>query len=702
MSTLTGDIVLKAADSLPYEAHVIASALAIVVGGIICAFGLLRVGWIAELIPLVSISAFMTGSAIFIAVGQVPNLMGISRADLYDTRAETYRVIINTLKYLGYTTIDAALGLTALFMLYAIRSFFNYLARRQPHRAKFWYIINTTRTAFVILLYVMISAVSQLNLPRTSEGKDEAKFLILGPVPRGFQHAAVPIINSEIVSNFAGQLPAAVIVMLIEHISISKSFGRINNYTINPSQEMVAIGVSNLLGPFLGAYPATGSFSRTAIKSKAGVRTPIAGVITAIVVLLAIYALPPVFFYIPNAALSAVIIHAVGDLITPPNVVYQFWKVSPIEVPIFFAGVLLTIFTSIENGVYLTLAASMAVVILRMLLARGRFLGRVKVHSVIGDQYVTGDEARPAGKRKGGNSDESSRSIFVPLNNGDGSNPALGTEHPYPGIFIYRFSENFIYPNANHYLEHMVHEIFAQTRRTDPNSYAKPGDRPWNDPGPKKSQLAVLARDDRPTLKAVIMDMAAVNNMDVTSTQILIDVRNQLDRYAHPDKVQWHFANINNRWAKRALTAAGFGYAAPDEPEFRRWKPIFDITEIGSSGSAAEEAERRDNRRLTHSDVEAGRKSFSQREIDSVDDSDESNRISKEISASGAYKGASVRAQVVQGMNRPFFHPDLTSALQSAINNTEALRVEPVHGEAEGVQYAPGGDHVNPEKIEAR
>ena len=53
---------------------------------------------------------------------------------------------------------------------------------------------------------------------------------------------------------------------------------------------MVAIGVTNLLGPFLGAYPATGSFSRTAIKSKAGVRTPFAGVITAVVVLLAIYA----------------------------------------------------------------------------------------------------------------------------------------------------------------------------------------------------------------------------------------------------------------------------------------------------------------------------------------------------------------------------------------------------------------------------
>jgi len=97
--------------------------------------------------------------------------------------------------------------------------------------------------------------------------------------------------------------------------AISKSFGRVNNYTIQPSQELIAIGITNIFAPFFGAYPATGSFSRTAIKSKAGVRTPFAGVITAAVVLLAIYCLTAVFFYIPSSSLSA------GSYITPtqPN-----------------------------------------------------------------------------------------------------------------------------------------------------------------------------------------------------------------------------------------------------------------------------------------------------------------------------------------------------------------------------------------------
>lgn len=240
---------------------------------------------------------------------------------------------------------------------------------------------------------------------------------------------------------------------------------------------MVAIGVTNLLGPFLGAYPATGSFSRTAIKSKAGVRTPFAGVITALIVLLAIYALPAVFYYIPNSSLSAVIIHAVGDLITPPNTLYQFWAVSPLEVIIFFVGVIVTIFSSIEDGIYATISISAAVLLFRVLKAKGRFMGKVKVHSVVGDHLIDGDGKTGAMSSSFDrtNPDKSARNIFLPIEHNDGSNPQIEVETPYPGIFIYRFSEGFNYPNANHYLDYMVATIFKQTRRTNPNTYGKLG-----------------------------------------------------------------------------------------------------------------------------------------------------------------------------------------------------------------------------------
>lgn len=294
----------------------------------------------------------------------------------------------------------------------------------------------------------------------------------------GFQNAGVPLINTRIIKSFAGQLPVTVIVLLIEHIAISKSFGRVNNYTIDPSQEMVAIGVSNLFGPFLGAYPATGSFSRTAINSKAGVRSPFAGFITAVVVLLATYALPAVFFYVPSATLSAVIIHAVGDLITPPNTVYQFWRVSPIEVIIFFAGVFVTVFSSIENGIYTTTCISIAVLLFRVVKAKGRFLGKVKIHSVIGDHLMDGASKYNPYQDKHADAsdpDRSTRNLFLPLKHKDGSNPQIDVDSPYPGVFIYRFSEGFNYPNANHYLDYMVATIFNETRRTNLDHYEKLG-----------------------------------------------------------------------------------------------------------------------------------------------------------------------------------------------------------------------------------
>ena len=187
MSTLVGTILVKAAKTHPeVEGHVIASALAVIAGCIIIFIGLIRCGWIVDLIPLVSISAFMTGSAINIAAGQVPTLMGITG---FNTREATYKVIINTLKGLPRTKLDAAIGLTALFLLYLIRFACSYAAKRFPSRQKTFFFIATLRTAFVILLYILISYL----MNRHHRKKPIIK--ILGVVPRGLSPERVSSID---------------------------------------------------------------------------------------------------------------------------------------------------------------------------------------------------------------------------------------------------------------------------------------------------------------------------------------------------------------------------------------------------------------------------------------------------------------------------------------------------------------------------
>ena len=140
MSTIVGNIVIKIQKRHKNMAAVdIARALAVLAGAVLLAIGLTRLGRIVELIPLVAITSFMTGAAINIAAAQVPALMGISGIN---NRGATYRVIIDTLKGLPRTKLDAAMGLTPLFLLYAIRAFCNFMTKKQPSRKKMWFFVR--------------------------------------------------------------------------------------------------------------------------------------------------------------------------------------------------------------------------------------------------------------------------------------------------------------------------------------------------------------------------------------------------------------------------------------------------------------------------------------------------------------------------------------------------------------------------------
>ncbi|KAI1153864.1 sulfate permease [Nemania diffusa] len=642
MSSLVGGIVERVTTEHPEFAPAdIARGLSVIAGAVLLAIGLLRLGWLVEFIPLVGICSFMTGAAISIASGQVPKLLGVSGVN---TRDSTYLVIINTLRALPTAKLDAALGLTTLVMLYTLRWFCNFMAQRQPNRKKTWFFVGTLRLAFVILLYTLISWLVNRNITNSKK----AKFSILGTVPSGFRVHSAPNISTELISAFAPDLPATIIVLIIEHIAISKSFGRLNNYVINPSQELVAIGFTNVFGPFLGAYPATGSFSRTAIKAKAGVRTPLAGLWTALLVVLALYALTKVFFYIPMASLSGLIIHAVGDLITPPATVYQFWQVSPIEVVLFFAGVIIMVFTDIETGVYFVVAASAALLLLRIAKAHGSFRGKVEVYQVSGDTSADGADGAAAAPAS------TKREAYLALDRRDGSNTSVAVRNPYPGVFVYRFSEGFNYANTAHYMDELVAYIQAHTRPTTLDRFEKIGDRPWNDPGPRRGKVA-NAVDDRPVFRALVLDFGSVNNVDVTSIQGLIDTRTQLDHHTYPDRAEWHIADVTNRWTRRALAASGFGFprvSADATAENTSWRPIFSVAASEGLYSSEKVIE------VAQKDIETG--------LESRDRISSSSR-----GGATASNGLPDNLASLQGVNRPYFHLDVAAAVDTAIGNVE-------------------------------
>ncbi|KII88737.1 hypothetical protein PLICRDRAFT_54565 [Plicaturopsis crispa FD-325 SS-3] len=603
---------VSAAHPNQWEGHEIATTLAFVCGFIVLGIGLLRLGWIVEFIPAPAVSGFMTGSAINIVSGQVPGLMGITG---FDTKGSTYRVIINTLKGLPGTKMDAAFGLTGLVSLYIIRIACDFFTRRYPRRARIFFFISVLRNAFVIIV-LTIAAWLYTRHRKSKSGKYPIK--ILQTVPSGFQHVGSPHIDPALVSALGSEIPIATIILLLEHIAISKSFGRVNNYKINPNQELIAIGVTNTVGTVFGAYPATGSFSRSALKSKSGVRTPAAGIITAIVVVVALYGLTPAFFWIPTAGLSAIIIHAVADLVAKPAQVYAFWRVAPLEFIIWLAAVLVTVFSTIENGIYTSIAASAALLLIRIAHPRGYFLGKVSLRNASDDNAPT-------------------REVFVPLKPDGVTDPRVTVTPPSPGVVVYRFEESYLYPNTSIINDVLVDHVKTKFRRGRDMTFVKASDRPWNDPGPRYGGAVEEQAENalKPEIHAIVLDFSAASHIDTTAVQSLIDTRNEVDRWADRP-VEFHFATILSPWIRRALIAGGFGTGAPGANYPREIAAV-----VPYRGGTRETTD-----------------------YDRADDQEAQLKDRSRSSSSG--KSAGDENVPIYGDDTPFFHFDLTAAVAAA------------------------------------
>ncbi|XP_074745677.1 sodium-independent sulfate anion transporter isoform X4 [Strix uralensis] len=103
-----------------------------------------------------------------------------------------------------------------------------------------------------------------------------------------------------------------------------------NDYRIDPNQELLAIGFANILGSFVSSYPITGSFGRTAVNAQSGVCTPAGGLVTGALVLLSLAYLTSLFYYIPKAALAAVIVSAVLPMFDA-GIFRTLWRVKRLD-----------------------------------------------------------------------------------------------------------------------------------------------------------------------------------------------------------------------------------------------------------------------------------------------------------------------------------------------------------------------------------
>lgn len=643
------------------------------VGVILMGVGLLRLGWIVDFIPYVPISSFVTSACITIMSTQVPVALGIKGIN---TRESPYKVIINTLKGLGHSQLDAAIGISCIILLFAVRDICAKMELRQPSKKRMWATISSLRLTLAMLLYTLIS----FAVHGTNPG-DNHKFRLVGKIEVGFKQAGAPRLDPDLVGLILPELPAIIIILVIEHLAIAKSFGRTFSYTVVPSQEILAQGTANFLGPFVGGYCCTGSFGASAVLSKAGVRTPLAGLVSASLLVLALYALTAVFYYIPMAALAGLILHSVSNLMTPPKALAKYWQLSPFELGIWIVGVALAIFTSLETSIYVTVALSLALLLIRLARTKGRFLGRVRIGRVAIDVSMTSDDDKSSSTSSA--IDVDGRDAFLPTNRMDASNPDLDIESPYPGVFIYRFSEGFNYVNQAQQMDSLLRHVLSHTRRTLPDDGVRPSDRLWCEICPTPASIAADAT--KPILRAIVLDCSSINNTDITSVQGLIDARDYLDMHAHPAIVEWHFANVSNRWTRRALAVAGFGFPVANKPEaVGNWAPVYTVSRSFAGATPDDvreharmivqevevDEERRCNHPVTKAEFEMQQEPIGEHESDG-----ESSREKRKNTSPPARE----KSMLVYGMDRPFFHVDLVDAVDTAVRDAKVAEEKEGH-----------------------
>merc|ERR1719487_397124 len=176
----------------------------------------------------------------------------------------------------------------------------------------------------------------------------------------------------------------------MESVSIAKALAAKNKYELNPNQELRALGLSNIMGAGFSSYPATGSFSRSAVNHETGGKTALASFFTATIVLLTLLFITAPFTFMPKCALAAIVISGVQGLLDFGEA-FLLFKVSKIDFCVWATSFLGTLFLGAEIGLAIAIGLAMLYVIYESSFPNVAVLGRLPESTVYRNikQYKT-------------------------------------------------------------------------------------------------------------------------------------------------------------------------------------------------------------------------------------------------------------------------------------------------------------------------
>jgi sulfate permease, SulP family len=336
MAVMSASLVAPLAAGDPTRFAELSAALALIVGLLLIAGGLLRLGFISEFMAKPVVTGFVFGVAITIIVGQLPKLLGVPA-----TSGSVFDQLRQLLAELPETNMwTLAIGVASLVLILALR-------RLAPHVP-----------GALVAMVLGIVAVSVFDL---STAHDVA---IVGAIATVRPSLGLPGIGLGDLAYLLAGAVGVVFLAVGESLGSARSFAMAHHYEIDGDQELVALGGANLSSGLFGGFVVDASLSQSAAAEAAGSRTQVASLVTAALVLATALVLAPLFQNLPMTVLAAVVIASVLGLMDPAEIM-RFWSWQRTEGVLAVVALVGVISTDVLTGLVIAVLLSLSLLLYR-------------------------------------------------------------------------------------------------------------------------------------------------------------------------------------------------------------------------------------------------------------------------------------------------------------------------------------------------
>ena len=356
------------ANGSPSRAIALASMLALIVGAIMIAAGVAKLGFVADLLSKPTQIGYMNGLALTILIGQLPKLFGFStEANGLLDEAHAFVHGLASGKTVGAAVV---IGLVSLALILAL----GHWLPKVP--------------GVLIAVVIAIAAASVFSLA------DHGVSLV-GSLPKGFPPLTVPNPISDLPLLIAGALGIA-LVALTDTISTASAFAARTGQEVDGNGEMIGIGAANVAAGFFQGFPVSTSGSRTAVAEQAGAKTQLTGVVGAVLIVLMLVLVPGLLKNLPDPTLAAIVIAASLSLADIPGTV-RLWHQRRVEFTLCMAAFLGVALLGVLEGIAVAVALSILNVFRRAWWPYQTTLGRVEGMAGLHDRELHPEAQELAG-----------------------------------------------------------------------------------------------------------------------------------------------------------------------------------------------------------------------------------------------------------------------------------------------------------------